>query len=139
MTRVDPAAGAIPTGAGRHTNKTRWDVHLPVIGRERMGDGRERRTVVHAPTARNFGLFPMRIGPHHDQALAEKAGHITRLRFDQPKRLRLRQRHVKAVNQYQILNFVPVLDEGIRTVHPAGKEQRYATMRSGAIGGPLKG
>ena len=87
-----------------------------------MSDGREHCAVVHAPTARNFGLFPMRIGPYHDQALAEKAGHITGLRFDQPKRGRFRQRHVKAVNQHQIVNFVLVPDEGIITVHPAGEE-----------------
>src|ERR1035441_3118242 len=104
-----------------------------------MSNGREGCTVVHSPTAGNAGLFPMQIGPYHDQALTKEAGSIAGLRFSQLKGFRVRQGHVKAVNQHQILHLVPMFDEGIKTVDAAGKEQRYAIARSRDIRGQLKG
>src|SRR5208337_3227165 len=107
-----------------------------------MRDGRERRTMVHSPTAGNplgifiqTGFFPMQICPYYDQAFAEEAGHLSNLFQDQLKRLCFRQMDIKTVNQYQIVNLVPVPDEGIETIYSARKEKRYTVFRNNDITG----
>src|ERR1035438_9245070 len=112
----------------------RCDEYLAVIGRERLCDRCKRRTKVHSPIAWKSGLLEMHIGTHQDQALAKKPGNFTGLRFGLRKRFRVCQGHVKPVNQHQTIDFIPVLDEGTKTVNTAGKEQRYATGRSGSAG-----